>query len=234
MRTRSLTQLIVLVLLGCGEKHARYEEVPENIIPGKVCPTLYSRIMEMFPEAVNNQEQYPSLFSDTVRKTIVLTKETEVYAKFVSEHASIASTLGWYAYDQAKPPKSKSDIKVEVLFPKITNSGLKPGDILQLGTQKFKAGTVIGFVLIVGGWRDGFIDFSKPSHYTDYSWNDYKTQQHVLFRENNCGDIVFCLEDRPIVEGKSDADFNDIIFAVSDNSEELQTVSFDDAGITSM
>jgi len=229
MKIRVLGVLLLLAaVVGCSEDERGVEKVderPDDIVPKKLCATLFDNIMSMFPESRNNKEQYGSLFSDTVQQKIVLTKDSEVYVSFVSEGASTASTLGWYAYDEANPP-SRDDIEKDLIFPHVSNAVLQPGDTRQLGTEKFKAGTVIGFFLIVSGYYSGTVNFRRTTMYTDNSWNPNSNRQHVLFQETECGDIVLGFEDKP-VSVDSDADYNDIIFTVSDNDSDLQTVSFD-------
>ncbi|MFZ6009611.1 MAG: DUF4114 domain-containing protein [Bacteroidota bacterium] len=233
MRQLSLLPLLFLAALACRDESVKpekdsepAEEVPADIVPSKLCSTLFSNIIAMFPEAKNNQQRYLALFSDTVQQQIVLTKESEVYVSFVAEGATIASTLGWYTYNETSPPGSRSDVELNLLFPHVSGDVLKQGDTRKLGEGKFKAGTVIGFFLIVGGWQDGIVTYKKPTLFTDQAWNTGMARQHVLFKEKQCGDVVIGFEDKQITLG-TDADFNDIIFTVSDNNTELETVSFD-------
>jgi len=223
--------LVLGLLLGCSKDKEktveRVDEVPQDIIPTKLCETLYDNIMALFPESRNNEGTHENLFTDTAQIHIVLTKDSEVFVSFVAEGATITNTLGWYAYDSQNVPTSPGDIDKELIFPNISNSVLKPGDTRQLGSTKFKAGTVIGFYLIVGGWNgsNGTVNYKKPTHYTNYEWNANGQRQHVLFKEKQCGDIVVGFEDKAILE--TDGDFNDIIFTVSDNNQNLETTSFD-------
>ena len=218
---------LLAIAIGCSEKEKLVEvveEVPEDIVATKLCETLYSNIMSMFPEFKNNQQKYAALFSDTAQKQIILTKDSEVYVSFVGEGASITNTLGWYHYDQASTPDMKN-INKELVFPNISNTVLKTGDTRQLGNGKFKAGTVIGFFLVVGGFSDNTVDYRKPTFYTNFEWNESQSKQHVLFVEKQCGDIVVGYEDKLVVNG-SDSDYNDVTFTVSDNVSQLHTTSF--------
>jgi len=220
--------LVFFLLAGCSEraKEELVEEVPNDIIPSKPCETLYKSITGMFPEHKFNHELHPELFSDTVQKNILLTQESEVYVSYISEGASIENTLGWYSYNAASPPGSRDDIDMQLIFPHISQSVLKAGDMLKLGSGKFKAGTVIGFFIIVGGWNDGTVNYNRPTHFTDINLNTNHNQQHVLFKEGNCGDIVMAFEDKDLSQN-SDFDFNDVIFTISDNNQQLVTTSFD-------
>jgi hypothetical protein len=232
MKSRNVLVMLVLgLLLGCSKDKEktveRVDEVPQDIIPTKLCETLYDNIMDLFPEARNNEDTHEGLFNDTTQVHIVLTKDTEVFVTFVAEGATITNTLGYYVYNESSVPGSSSDINKELIFPNVSNSVLKPGDTRQVGSTTFKAGTVIGFYLIVGGWNgsNGTVNYKKPTHYTNFEWNANAKRQHVLFKEKQCGDIVIGFEDKAILE--TDGDFNDIIFTISDNNTNLETTSFD-------
>jgi hypothetical protein len=232
MKPKSLIVILIALLLGCNKDDVvkrgkeAHNEVPDEIIPSKPCTTLYKSIMDMFYEHVNNQEKYPQLFAASAQKNIVLTKESTVYVTFISEGAGYENSLGYYTYNKADGPGKNSDLKLNVLFPHISSSVLSKGDMLQVGTGTFPAGTVIGFFLVIRGWEDGYVNFDKPIHYTDYQFNINQHQQHILFNEGTCGDIVMAFEDKPLDSG-SDYDFNDVIFTVSDNDKDLETTSFD-------
>ncbi|MCC5931759.1 MAG: DUF4114 domain-containing protein [Cyclobacteriaceae bacterium] len=225
-----LIVLLVLLLLGVwacekAEEILEFDEKPKEIIPAKTCPTLFDRIMDLLPELQDNRLANPALFHDTTQTRILITRETEVFVSFVFEGAGNANSFGWYAYESGKRPSRASDLRLNILFPNVSNTIIQPGDMLQLGTGKFKPGTVIGFFLIEDGWNNGTINFNNTKHYTDRVFNIGESQQHVLFREKECGDIVLAFEDVSVMFD-SDRDFNDIIFTVSDNKEELETVSF--------
>jgi hypothetical protein len=109
----------------------------------------------------------------------------------------------------------------------VSNEVLKQGDMLRVGDGPFEAGTVIGFFLISRGWEDGIVDYTKRTIYTNTGWNRNDYQQHVLFKEGECGDIVLGFEDRFLDMQDCDFDYNDIIMTIADNSEQLETTSFD-------
>jgi hypothetical protein len=217
--------LVWLVVSGCS-KDARVKEIPDAIIPTKACPTLYGSILNQFPEYKNNETKQAVLFAAKTEKKIVLLKESEVYVSFISEGAGLTNSFGWYSYDSANTPGSTSAIEKQILFPHVSDRVLKQGDMLQLGNQKFKAGTVIGFFLVVGGWQNQAVNYDKLTLYTDYSFNPSGQQQHILFKQKDCGDVVLAFEDTMLGEG-SDADFNDIIFTVTDNRDDLEVSTFD-------
>lgn len=201
------------------------EGVPANIIPTKPCPTLYSQIINLFPEGVNNMNRYPELFSPNIPKDIILTKESEVYLTFVAEGAGWKNSLGYYTYNLSNPPKSIADLDKHILFPNVSGvnegGGLNTGDMVQIGTGKFPANTVVGFYLIAQGWKNGLVTDGRYTHYTDIQFNPGNHQQHTLFVEKTCNDLVMTFEDIDKDDHLSyqDYDYNDILFVISDNKD---------------
>jgi hypothetical protein len=232
MKPTNLFVILIALILGCNQEETPqrgrdpYQEVPDEVIASKPCTTLYKNIMDMFYEHVNNQEVYPQLFSAIALKSIILTKESEAYITFISEGAGFENSLGYYTYSPSDRPEKNADLNLHILFPHVSNSVLTEGDMIQVGTEKFPKGTVLGFFLVMRGWEAGYVNMDKPMHFTDYHFNINQYQQHVLFKEGTCGDIVMAFEDKPLEEG-SDYDYNDLIFTVSDNKDQLETVSFD-------
>jgi hypothetical protein len=232
---KSILYLFVslLLLTSCNnEEFEIVEEVPVEIIPTKPCPTLYSRIMELFPQNTDCTKNSPVLFRDTIQTKITITRETEVFITFISEGAYYQNSFGWYEYDQSTPPLNSTSLNKRILFPNVSQPQLSTGDKMQLGTQKFAPGTVIGFFLIIEGWDGptGTVNYNKQTHFTDPSLNGGGYQQHTLFKEKQCGDIVLTFEDIPLYDNTNplyDNDFEDIIFTVSDNDGGNETVSFD-------
>lgn len=227
----------LLFAAGCQEdvsdenKTEAFEELPPDIIASKPCSTLYQGIMAMYPENKRNNEVHSELFDPATEKRIVLTRETEVYTAFISEGAGWANTFGYYTYNVNSPPGSPDDIKKHVVFPNVSDQVLNQGDMLQLGDGPFPAGTVIGFFLIARGYENGLVHYGKPTSYTDVHLNKNGYQQHILFKEGECGDIVLGFEDRTLDHQDCDFDYNDIIMTVADNAEQLETVSFDLSGV---
>src|SRR5688572_15819221 len=197
--------LMFLLFLSSCRPEPGIDQVPDDIIQTVPCPTLYSRILELFPEHSKNSREV--LFSDTIQKAVVLTKESHVYVTYISEGAGYRNTFGWYAWDESNPPTSASQLQLNVLFPDVSNVVLHTGDRLLLQEQPFPAGTVIGFFLIVGGWtEEGTIDYSKQTIYTDYGFNPSQAQLHILFEEQTCGDMVLAFEDMGLEGTPEDSD----------------------------
>ena len=204
--------------------------VPPHVIPTKPCQTLKDNIITMFPESSNNMAKHPDLFSDNNNLILRLIKESPVYLTFIDEGASYKNSLAYYTYDYNNPPRDASELELHMLFPNASKKGhgggLTSGDRVQLGNKKFPINTVIGFCMIVKGWKNGETVDGVYRHYTDIQFNDNNNQQHILFLENECKDLVLSFEDIKLPNG--DKDFNDIIFTVTDNEKNnLVTTAFD-------
>ncbi len=227
MKAKILCTVFLLFSLACKDEEVFTEvtPVPEDIFQIDLCPTLITNVTSLFPESINNQEKYAQIFSGNSQQWIVLKKDTDVYVSFVAEAATIGNVLGYYVYNKSSTPASSEGIDKQLIFPNIDNSYLSPGDSRKLGTTQLKAGTVIGFFLIVGGYRNGGVYFKRPTFYTDNNWNGDQVKQHVLFKEQECGAIVIGFEDKN--SATTDKDYNDVIFTVSDNISNLENTSFD-------
>jgi hypothetical protein len=227
MKARILCIALLLLSFACKDEEV-FTEVPpkpSDIFHVDLCPTLSSNVTSLFPESQNNQEKYAQIFSSTSQQHIVLTQDTEVYVSFVTEAATMGNVLGYYLYNTSATPGSPEEIQKELIFPNVDNTILTFGDTRQLGTGKLKAGTVIGFFLIISGYRNDGVYFKRPTFYTDTNWNTDQSKQHVLFEESECHSIVVGFEDKN--NSTADKDYNDIIFMVSDNTANEKTESFD-------
>lgn len=195
------------------------EGEPDDIIKTKPCETLVDSISAMFPAGVDNRADNSDLFTDGNNLILKLTKKSPVFLTFVDEGAGYKNSLAYYTYNADNPPASADEIELHMLFPNASKEGsggaLKAGDQVKLGDSDFDANTVIGFCLIVNGWKNGTTVDGIYRHYTNIEWNNEATQQHALFKETKCKDIVMCFEDVKLPGG--DKDFNDIIFTITDN-----------------
>jgi hypothetical protein len=231
MKNKFLSSLFLIILLAaCHRDDTLKGERPENIIDTDPCPTLYARILELFPEniAINKL----GLFADSTEKKVELIKDSEVYVTYLAENAGYRNSLAWYSYDKNLPPTSASQLDLHVLFPDVSSDILTPGNRLKLQDDPFTAGTIIGFVLIINGWQ-GKVDFDKTKLYTDYQFNSNNRQQHILFMEKTCQELVLAFEDNTTVSDSSDADYNDIIFTVEDNNVHKLNTAFNSNGLAS-
>jgi hypothetical protein len=223
--------LLLAIFTGCKkEKVKTIDELPLNIIRTEASPTLYEKIIDLFPDGADATVNAPALFTDTVQKNIITTDETEVYVTFIAEGAKYTNTLGWYSYNKSNPPKSINDIKINILFPNISADGegglLKQGYMLKVGDSKFPRGTVIGFFLIVNGWNNGTIQYSNTTFYTDYTLNTDLMQHHILFKEKSNADIILGFEDMS-KDQSIDKDYNDILIKISDNMDNYESIYFE-------
>ncbi|MFN3556377.1 MAG: DUF4114 domain-containing protein [Bacteroidales bacterium] len=209
------------------------EGVPDDIIPTEPCPTLLASIKDMFPETQNAMINHPYLFQEGVTLNVTTAEETEVYVVFVWEGAGWKNTFGYYAYPADNPPTSVEELQKYVVFPNVSlvgeGGGLEPGDMVQLGTEPFPANTVIGFYLVAQGWANGQMVNGVYTHYTNINFNHNSNQQHLLFIEAGCQDLVLTFEDIRLPGG--DKDFNDIILVIKDNPEQLPNTRFNVEGI---
>lgn len=233
MKARILCIVLLFASFACkDDEFTETPPVPEDIFHVELCPTLLSNVTSLFPEARNNEERYGDLFAQTAQQRIVLTQDADVYVSFVSEAATLGNVLGYYIYPSSTEPSSTENIDKQLVFPNLDNTLLQPGDTRQLGAAPLKAGTVIGFFLIVGGYKEDGVSFKRPTFYTDQNLNQGSVKQHVLYRENECGAIVIGFEDKNSVD--ADKDFNDVIFTVSDNKDNVATTSFDIQNVVSL
>lgn len=225
MKNYYLTAALALLLIGCEK--AKIDELPADIIKLAPIENISDTLSIILPEEGDALLSIPVLFSDTIQKKIVLINESKVYVTFIAEGASYKNTLCWYSYNKANPPLTASDIEGSVIFPNISETGegglLEPGYTVQLGTETFPAGTVIGFFLVANGWEEGTINYSNPKYYTDSNLNTRGEQHHILFKDAYSHYLVIGFEDYLI----DSSDYNDIFFAVQDNNAGNEATSFD-------
>ena len=200
-------------------------EVPPDVEPTGPRTEIYEKIMAQFPEGEDITTSQAALFDGAAKKHVVLTEASPIYVTFISEGASFPNSFGYYIYN-GNSPASTDQVDVQVLFPHVNDKVLNQGDRLQLGEGTFPAGTVVGFFLIIKGWEQNKVHYDRETFYTDIALNPHQQQQHVLFRQKELGDIVLTFEDR-LTSQVSDKDYNDIIFTVTDNTEDKAVSKFD-------
>ncbi|HYC83780.1 MAG TPA: DUF4114 domain-containing protein [Chryseosolibacter sp.] len=228
-----LSVLLLIASFGCEEKEKVIEvvdEVPKDVFHIDLCETLNATVMSMLAESDNNREKYPDLFANSVPTEIVLTKEADVYVSFITESASLPSTLAFYTYSGSAPSTS-GDVDKKIAFPHVSNAVLNSGDSRKIG--RFPAGTRIGFFLVIGAYHDNTVNWEKPSLWTNSAWNDGGTRQHLIFNETQCNNIVMAFEDKNVTS-TSDNDYNDVVFLISDNSSAHASSSFELNSVPSM
>jgi len=215
----------LLVLVSCLEDAD--EGLPENIIPSTVRTETLNTIGVMFPELNNAITRHPSLFVPEAEKRIVLSKASEVYITFVSEGASNHNSLGYYTYNSSALPADTTLLELRILFPSVNDEILKQGDMLQVGTATYPAGTVIGFFIIVKGWEAEKVHFDREKLFTDMAYNPNNDQQHVLFTLKDFKEVILGFEDiSASTPGPKTNDYNDLIFTITDNKIGREAISF--------
>ncbi len=204
--------------------------MPSLVINANLCPTLVDTINALFPNTVNNMVKYPQLFAAAANKQVVLIKASEVYVTFVTDGAGWSNTIGYYTYNVNNPPTSLSQINQQVLFPNYSSvssgGGLVPGDMVQVGTGAFPAGTVIGFYLIGQGWANGMLSPGVNWDYTDPQFNYGNDQQSVLYIAKQCGNLMLNFKDMILQNRTQDFDFDDAAFCISDSQDPQSNASF--------
>lgn len=218
---------VLFIFLGCEKEKEKITELPADIAKVEPIENLVDTLVAVLPEDGNVLITSPELFSDTIQKKIVLTKESKVFVTFIDESAEYKNSLCWYSYNKLQPPSNIAEIKGNVVFPNISKVGegglLEAGYTIELGTETFPAGTIIGFFLVADGWKDGTIEYSNPTYYTDSNLNSGGEQRHILFKDSYSHYLIVGFED--YFTGAMD--YNDIFFAVSDNNEGYEATSFD-------
>lgn len=227
--TKILYAAVMLSMSFCSDSN-RVAERPKKIVPTGPRAEIYEKIMAQFPEGVDIKTSQQALFDAGAQKRVILTAESAIYVTFISEGASFPNSFGFYTYNINDTPASAEEIDVQILFPHVNKQVLDQGDRLQLGEGTFPAGTVVGFFLIIRGWEHGTINYDRETFYTDSALNPDQQQQHVLFKQKDLGDIVLTFEDQ-LTSSVSDKDYNDIIFLVSDNTEEAPVTRFDTSNV---
>ncbi len=197
---------------------------PEPTIP---CPTLYDKIVSMLPERFNIEKgPHADLLHPNMIGSLLLTEKAPVFITWVHDGAGWNNTFGYYYYDADNPPASVNDLQLHVVLPytkKHDGSNLKRGDRFRLGgpTVEFNANTRIGFFLVSKGWDPGTQQMvgGLYTNFTERRFNHKMWQQHTMFLEETCNDIVVTFEDIRFGDG-GDKDFNDFIFVVSNGDDQ--------------
>jgi hypothetical protein len=200
---------------------------PDDVIASSVRAETLVNIDTKFKQDVSAKDNMPALFDPKADKGIVLSQEAEVFVTFVSENASYQNSLGYYTYNINQRPTNVSQVELHVLFPNVSDNVITQGDMVQVGTGKFPAGTAIGFFIIINGWEKGSLHEDRDKIYTDMAFNPGGEQQHILFKFKGFGDIVLGFEDILIATaGNHVNDFNDLLFTVTDNKDKRDPTSF--------
>ncbi|WP_296620473.1 DUF4114 domain-containing protein [Marivirga sp.] len=236
-----LNKLFLLVILtvltfACKRSEVAPDipETPDDIITTELEPDILEELDSIFPPSKDFIEKHPYLFEESNNLNIVLTEESEVFITFVLEGATLKNSLGYYIYNPSTKTVEVGELDLNILFPHISDEILNQGDMLQLGDETFPAGTTVGFFLILDGWRTGQINYGNETFYTDIYLNSEEVQQHVLFKFENFNAVVLAFEDQFVNGERSDKDYNDVVFTVSDNQNNQAITRFNLNGIPTL
>ena len=194
--------------------------------PSEPCATLWPNIVELFPERHSiHEEGHPAheLSAAGLPGTIELLEDGPVYITFIHNGAGWHNQFGYYAYHKDDVPTSPDELEKHIIYQYVNqnsnNEQRNQGERVRLGSDGkiFPAGTIIGFYIIADGWdpiagKEREEEDIRHIVYTTPEFNPGGVRKHVLFLEQSCLDIVLGFED--MLE-KSDEDFNDIIFTIS-------------------
>ncbi len=236
LNTLFLLVILSVLTFACKQSEVDPEipETPDEIIPSDLEPDILEELDSIFPPSKDFTNEYPSLFGESNSLNIVLTEESEVYLTFVLEGATLKNSLGYYIYNPSTSTVEVGELDLNILFPHISDDILNQGDMVQLSDQTFPAGTTVGFFLILDGWRTGQVNYENETFYTDTYLNSEEVQQHVLFQFENFNSIVLAFEDQFINGERSDEDYNDVVFTVSDNKNNRPITRFNLEGIPTL
>jgi LruC domain-containing protein len=205
-----------------------------------ISSTLTSAISALLPEHQNEPSVNPSLFTNPAAANLVTTAKCQIWVTFISEGAAYQSSLGYFYYPTGSSPATASAISKQiVIFPNcsvtkddIGGTGeMIQGDRVRLGyyntttkqwTDTFPAGITVSWFLISNGFivnQGANLQFGSGNGllYSIPSFNPGGYQQCLMLFDQITNSVVLSFEDMPINSGRSDKDFNDVIFDVSAN-----------------
>lgn len=176
------------------------------------------------PEGRSVPLNNPSYLASNSQLDVVIDDKSDVWVTFVSEGAAYRNALGYFVYNTNNPPNRVQDIdSIFVVLPNASLDGsggqLQAGDKVKIGT--FEAGKSISWVLFQNAWTQQGVDvnarkwFSRSdlNQETDPSLNQHSVQLLDLGRQL----LLNGFEDQTRSGGRSDNDFNDLIFYVTAN-----------------
>lgn len=219
--------LKILEIVPYDPGNGDYPEDPIDPEPTTPCPTLFSKIISMLPERFNIETgPHADLLNPNMIGSLMITQKAPVYITWVHDGAGWNNTFGYYFYDANNPPTTVNQLQLHVVLPftkKHDGVSMKRGDRFRLGgpTVEFNANTRIGFFLVSKGWDPGTQQMvgGLYTNFTERIFNFNNWQQHTMFLEATCNDIVVTFEDIRFGNG-SDKDFNDFIFVVSNGDDQ--------------
>lgn len=192
--------------------------VPGNLFMpnGVVDANFLSAVNGALPE---QKKINPAYVAPGLSRDLPIAKESEVTITFVSEGASFKNAMGYYTYPLDQAPTSVDQIQHHtVVFPNASftgsGGGLAAGNQVKF-TEKVAAGTGIGFFIAADGWNGTGVSEKSDVLYSNPAFNpgNASQQQHSVLL-NYGGKYILGFEDRRR-DGKTDEDFNDVVFYVT-------------------
>lgn len=214
--------------------------VPNYLMPTRDLITASTRatIAGSLPEYYSVTKSHPEYFDDPTKANLNIVEDAQVWVTFVSAGTGYASSVGYFTYPTATPPRSAAEIdRRYVIMPNCSflgfGGGLIEGSKVQLlyydkknnsHTTFFPAETSIGWFVSSNGYQGGRV---TNGQWTMYSFKDFNPgiSQQVLALHDPANKLMYItFEDISLTEN-SDKDFNDIVlYATSSPTQAIDQV----------
>ena len=194
---------------------------PKDINRINLSKELLDDINTSLPEYKPVPVHNPQYLEKGKSSTLKIEKPANVWVTFVHEGAGYLNSLGYYTYPTKDgPPQSIEEIgKKYIVFPNASLPGdggaLHPGDSIYIG--QFEPGTSIGWFLVADGWNDRarIVREHRGIYFSDSLLNPEKAEDkrvHTVLLYDDRYDIFIVGFEDLNREGRTDDDFNDLVF----------------------
>ena len=201
------------------DKEGRPTSIVNRPLDSKFLADINASLPEYKPVPQHNPAYLDTGKGATIK---IVDKEADVWVTFVHEGASYKNSLGYYTYPTAEgAPADVKELDITIIIP---NASLGPagggsmyaGDTVYIG--RYPEGTSIGWVMYAYGWdstRQAVRDRSGR-YFSDYQYNPEEKEAEklhsVVLYDNEQQVLVTGFEDVERTAGRSDNDFNDLVF----------------------
>jgi LruC domain-containing protein len=196
---------------------------PTNIVNRPMDASFLADINASLPEYKPVPIHNPGYLDTGKGATIkIVDKQADVWVTFVHEGAAYKNSLGYYTYSTAGgPPASIVDSDLTIIIPNASlgsggGGSMYPGDTVYIG--RYSQGTSIGWVMYANGWDESrqVVRDRNGRYFSDYQYNpevkeSEKLHSVVLYDDERLV-LVTGFEDIQRSDGRSDNDFNDLVF----------------------
>jgi len=140
--------------------------------------------------------------------------------EFIFKGAGYNSDVGYFLFDPANPPQTAAEVLASVTETNVfLNSGIVPNNNLNVSglsnTIEVPAGVAVGLFMIPNGTlADAKAGRGNPPLFTLANLNPGQFDQALTFYDPVGNQIICAFEDISITTGKSDQDFQDLVFTV--------------------